>query len=793
MSDRREFLKQAGALAAVPWSKLGSSGPGGERENIIPKLKWVFSENEIHVDVERQRILRSLYPGYHEAGAWKVGTQMTLVESQIPYSDRVGRGSAMRIGCKLGTITGTLVLVDYEDGKLGCRLDISNPGSDPRVLDFCSPLMTLPGSGSIELQGHPAEWRVYLDSGGCGGKCASYGLNENEGQNAAGAVSVVWSPAGNQSLAIGQVEVERSWTTITYEYGEKGTNNHVYRWAQAKDVYLRIEQDATGYQLDPGETFNLDLCMLVFHPNPFRALIGLRDAMVAFNQVRRFSNDDAWVGWMTWYNQESHLRGGMGATGETCASEAVTVEQSRFIVASGLREYGVKDIEIDDGYQKNVHLGDWLEATPMFPAGMKGVSEKLQQLGMRPGVWITPFMATEDSWVYREHPEWFVRYSFDWYHADPPVRAFEFDPTAPGALDWLLNVYRTFKGWGYWFFKNDFSGGLISSHGKQYYNRKQTGLMRWRWTWRKIKEALGGDGACSIQFCGANNIGGIGIVDSVRTGSDIGPCVSDNQWRTIREDTATTAINRWWQNKHFFVSDPDNLELAEYKNYRLYADRVEFNYKMALSWDEARVRAALVVATGGNIVLGDRLTLIEPERIAIIKKTLPLYGESAVPLDMFEQTIPCLWWHHVEKPWGSWEVLSVVNFGESSLVKDIPLNRMGLQRNQPVIAWEFWSETEHLGIDDGVLRAVVKPHSVKTFRITPVEKNLSALVGSSFHITMEGVEIKNLVSSARGPLRVQVSRPAPEEGKCCFWSAKEQKVITIPLQTGPQSREITVN
>jgi hypothetical protein len=533
--------------------------------------------------------------------------------------------------------------------------------------------------------------------------------------------------------------------------------------------------------------------MLAFDPNPFRALTSFSEGMVSFNQVRKFSNEDVWIGWMTWYNQESHLRGGFGATGETCASGAVTLEQSQFIVDSGLRRYGVRDVEIDDGYQKNLHLGEWLEATSLFPSGMSGVAKDLKKLDMRLGVWIAPFVATEDSPVYREHPEWFVGYAFDWYHADPPMRAYEFDPTAPGALDWLINVFRTFKIWGYWFFKNDFSGGLISSHGKQYHNRKQTGLMRWRWTWRKIKEALGGDGACSIQFCGANNVGGLGIVDSVRTGIDIVPCVGDAQWRTIREDTATTGINRWWQNKRFFICDPDNLEVAEYKNYRLYQDKVDFESKWALSFDEARVRAALVVAVGGNIVLGDRLTLLEPERIEIIKKTLPLYGESAVPLDMFEQTIPCLWWHHVSRPWGSWEVLSVVNFGEASLVKDIPLSKMGIRPDQFVMAWEFWSEHEHTNLEGGLLRVVVKPHSVKTLRLTAVQKDRAVLVGTSFHITMGAMEVRDAVSLPGGRLSLRVSRPKPEQGVCAFWSPERQAVIRIPVKADPQGVDFQVD
>lgn len=792
MSDRREFLKQAGLLTAVPWSTRALPMSAAEAPEDPGRLGWRYANSSIDVTLDGKPIVLSVCPGYQEQGVWSEARDLSLVQEHASYSDRTGRGLAMKLACTLGELNGTLLLAEYDDGRLGCRLSIANRESTPRILESYSPLMTRPGMGSIRLTGHPAEWRVYVDSGACGGRCASYGLNENEGQNTAGAVSVLWSPGGNQSLAIGQVEVERSWTTIAYEYGSRGMNNHVYRWAQTERVDLRLVQDAIGYQLDPGETFDLDLCLFCFHSNPFKSLIAFRDSMVAFNQVRSFKNADAWVGWMTWYNQEAHLRGGFGSLGKTSASEAVTLEQSRFIRDSGLSAYGIKDIEIDDGYERNLHLGNWLQATSEFPGGMEAVSTKLRQLGMTPGVWLTPFVATKDSPVYKQHPEWFVRYSFDWYMNDAPVKAFEFDPTAPGALDWLLNVYRTFKGWGYWFFKNDFSGGLITSSGKQYHNRKQTGLMRWRWTWRQIKEALGGDGACSIQLCGANNVGALGIVDTVRTGSDIGPCVSDNQWRTIREDTATTGINRWWQNKHFFIADPDNLEVAEYKSYRLYADKVDFDYKMAMTWDEARVRATLAVAVGGNIVLGDRLTLLEPGKIEIIKKTLPLYGESAIPIDMFEQTIPCLWWHRVTRSWGNWEVLSVVNFGESSLVKEIPLNRLGLRRDQRLIAWEFWSEAQHHDLRDGVLRAAVKPHSVKTFRITAIERDRPALIGSSFHITMGGVELKDLEWDAAGALHIQFWRPGAEEGKYSFWSAKEQKVISLPVKAGPSGIEVTV-
>ena len=75
--------------------------------------------------------MQSLTPGYEESGAWKSATELTPGANRTPYSDRIGHGQAMEIGCQLGPLTGKLLLVDYEDGKLGCRLSVSNPEPAP--------------------------------------------------------------------------------------------------------------------------------------------------------------------------------------------------------------------------------------------------------------------------------------------------------------------------------------------------------------------------------------------------------------------------------------------------------------------------------------------------------------------------------------------------------------------------------------------------------------------------------------------------------------------------------------
>jgi hypothetical protein len=180
MSDRREFLKQAGALTAVPWSRAALAHPASGPAEAVPKMKWIFSEGEIHIELDGKTILRSLCPGYQVRGTWKTATDLALTESHAPYSDRTGRGTAMEIRCKLDAIDGRLLLVDYEDGKLGCHLSVSNHGAAPCVLEPCSPLMARSGVGSIILAGHPAEWRVYVDSGGCGRKRGNAGFGRQK-------------------------------------------------------------------------------------------------------------------------------------------------------------------------------------------------------------------------------------------------------------------------------------------------------------------------------------------------------------------------------------------------------------------------------------------------------------------------------------------------------------------------------------------------------------------------------------------------------------------------------------
>ena len=80
-------------------------------------------------------------------------------------------------------------------------------------------------------------------------------------------------------------------------------------------------------------------------------------------------------------------------------------------IAKKAKECGVELFVLDDGWfgarrLDNAGLGDWVACKELLPNGIKGLSEKIDALGMRFGLWFEPEMVNPDSDLYRAHPDW---------------------------------------------------------------------------------------------------------------------------------------------------------------------------------------------------------------------------------------------------------------------------------------------------------------------------------------------------------------------------------------------------
>lgn len=82
-------------------------------------------------------------------------------------------------------------------------------------------------------------------------------------------------------------------------------------------------------------------------------------------------------------------------------------------MATEAAEMGVERFIIDDGWFIGRHgertaLGDWYLDETKYPNGLEPVIEHVNQQGMEFGLWVEPEMVSQDSNLYRDHPDWIL-------------------------------------------------------------------------------------------------------------------------------------------------------------------------------------------------------------------------------------------------------------------------------------------------------------------------------------------------------------------------------------------------
>lgn len=88
-------------------------------------------------------------------------------------------------------------------------------------------------------------------------------------------------------------------------------------------------------------------------------------------------------------------------------------EEKLLTIARKAKEVGVELFVLDDGwFGKRTDdwrgLGDWWANTDKLPNGIAGLSEKIEELGLKFGLWVELEMVNKDSDFYRAHPDWII-------------------------------------------------------------------------------------------------------------------------------------------------------------------------------------------------------------------------------------------------------------------------------------------------------------------------------------------------------------------------------------------------
>lgn len=228
-------------------------------------------------------------------------------------------------------------------------------------------------------------------------------------------------------------------------------------------------------------------------------------------------------------------------------------------IFDGLGDEPFDVLQVDDGWQMNI--GDW-QPNRKFSSGMQALAEKIKTTGRKAGLWLAPLLAATSSNLYRDHRDWLlhdeqgklVSAGFNWGE-----QIYALDATHPEVLEWLADLMKQVRAWGYEYVKLDFlyAGALP---GKRHAPMPREAAYRRGLS--KMREALGEQ--AYMLACGAPILPSLGLCDAMRIGPDV-----STKWENYLDaellhnpgtpgvkNAMRTTLNRLWL-KPLLHTDPD--------------------------------------------------------------------------------------------------------------------------------------------------------------------------------------------------------------------------------------------
>lgn len=118
-------------------------------------------------------------------------------------------------------------------------------------------------------------------------------------------------------------------------------------------------------------------------------------------------------------------------------------EEKIVCLANGAVDVGAELFVLDDGWfgsrkDEFSSMGDWNPNYKKFNGGLKGIAEKLRAKGLKFGFWVEPEMISENSELYRAHPEFTMRFP----DREPRIHRGELmlDLTNPAVREYLIHA-----------------------------------------------------------------------------------------------------------------------------------------------------------------------------------------------------------------------------------------------------------------------------------------------------------------------------------------------------------------
>ena len=577
------------------------------------------------------------------------------------------------------------------------RLSLHNGGAGATVIKQAQAF-----SGAVDL-GQPVADLVTLGTGGL------LAPDKNPG-------SYVWLAVAEPRSGLGVVG---GW--LTHERG----SGVVFSKVKEGQVWLEGRIDYGRLSLEPGQTEALE----TFAVGCFNdARLGLESWAETVAKVHAIKLRPQPAGYCTWYSQP---HGG--------ASDAQHLQELAIFAATNLAPFGFSVVQIDDGWQEGVKTNgprrNFTTHRPNgpYPDGMQASANQIKSLGLTPGIWFMPFAGTSCDPFFKDHQDWFVKRE-DGAPYETAWGGTCLDMTQPGAQDYLRsNVRRIGQEWGYRYFKMD---GLWTGTGtKQIYvnngyredgigdavfhNPKKTNLEAYRDGLRLVREAAGQDvfflGCCAPQNMRSYGAA-MGLVDAMRIGPDNG-----SGWRSLRTGP-TYGSRQYFLHGRVWYNDPDPLYV-----------------RAGVPLNQAQLICSWVALSGQMNLSSEWLPGLPPERLDLLKRTLPGHGLLPRPVDLFDEPVPRLWLLSDDRHTPRRDVLGLFNWSDQDQTFDTSLERIGLAVDREYVAFDFWGN-RFLPSIKSKLNVSVPKQSCVVLALRPA-RNEPQVLSTSRHVTQGIVDV----------------------------------------------------
>ena len=391
-------------------------------------------------------------------------------------------------------------------------------------------------------------------------------------------------------------------------------------------------------------------------------------------------------------------------------TEDEVIKNAEFIAGDPVLKNHIKRIIVDDGWQ--YCYGEW-EANSLFPSGMKKLADKITALGFEPGLWFAPAVVEPHCRIAQLDDDMLAL-----SEGGQPCLCFQcmkrygfvLDPTVRKTQEHLRNLFDRYASMGYRYFKLDFLASTLLA--ERFHDQTVSRSRIIRKMLAPIQEGIGGRAeilGCNYHFSNGNS-----FANSVRVGGDI-----HAHWQCVKHNTPSVAC-MFWANKVLWHNDPDfavcrgpetsdDPDRERLKPLLILVNpdsgfNARYDSSLAdIKASEAEILLSLDLMAAGAINLSDNLPLLNKRGLDMLRKTVTAeQGDTAIPLDIFESTLPTYW---LQKTSGGHRLL-IINWRDDAAIMPVDWKRIGKKAAQ---ARDFWTGDIEIPSD----AVALEPHSCK--------------------------------------------------------------------------------